>query len=316
MKPPQVVETADGSITCFDPDTGELYHNRAGAVSEALHNFVQPLAVTDWQGERLRVLDVPFGLGYNTFVLLQELIRSKLQDLISIEVVAVEQDMSVLTLIDRVLLDDKFALLRSRLEFSEPESFELGVSRPKTATAKLNKFCHALQNSEIFETRIGKTDLSLTVKQGDMRSVVPSLAESGAKFDYIMHDPFSPNKMPELWTIDLFQRYMQMLSPCGRLTTYSMAFAVRSALLQTGFTVYDTESVGAKNGGTLAVVAGGHEVELNERRLSRENMERVNGRSGVPYRDPFFRRTRAEIRQRRLEEQEDIFPLKKQSPQL
>jgi tRNA U34 5-methylaminomethyl-2-thiouridine-forming methyltransferase MnmC len=309
MDVPAVVETADGSITCLDAGTGELYHNRAGAVAEAMHNFVRPLSLERFGSERLRVLDVPFGLGYNSFVLLQEVFAcGKFHDLSSIEIVAVEQDRAVLTLLERVLLDDKFELLRTQLGFSSDVDSEFDAAL--LSSSRLEHFCQTLQSSNVYEARVGKTHLRISVKQGDMRVIVPLLAEDGPRFDFIMHDPFSPNKMPELWTIDLFQRYRQMLMPGGRLTTYSVAFAVRAALLQTGFTIFDTAAVGAKSGGTLAVAGALSEEDRPLAAVSTEIMERLRGRSGVPYRDPFFALSRAEIRQKRIEEQEQFFPLK------
>lgn len=57
--------TEDNSLTCFHSETGELYHNRAGAFTEALKNYVEPaLAMSDaLKRERLDVLDACFGLA-------------------------------------------------------------------------------------------------------------------------------------------------------------------------------------------------------------------------------------------------------------
>lgn len=303
----EVIETADGSITCLDQSTGELYHNRAGAVAEAMHNFVRPLALQHWPTEHLRVLDVPFGLGYNTFVFLQELFRTgKSNDLSNIEIVAIEQDPAVLSLTGRVLQDEKFSLLRESLGLSSGDDF--AESDPISAS-RLRHFCQCLQDSSAYETRVGQTHLSITVRQGDMRKIVPMLADDGQHFDFIMHDPFSPNKMPELWTIDILQRYKQLLPPSGRLTTYSVAVAVRAALLQTGFSLYETAPVGAKSGGTLATASPLKEIETTCTNIADECLQRMQGRSGVPYRDPFFVLSRSEIRKNRIEEQDRFFPL-------
>lgn len=85
-------QTADGSWSWYDDTVGELQHNRAGAYSEALTQYVQPLLAqhpphkSDW-----RILDSCFGLGYNTWTLLQQIInkRNKPQ---SLTVWAVEID--------------------------------------------------------------------------------------------------------------------------------------------------------------------------------------------------------------------------------
>ncbi|MES6473318.1 MnmC family methyltransferase, partial [Cutibacterium acnes] len=148
------------------------------------------------------MLDVPFGLGYNTFVFLQEIFRTgKLNDLSNIEIVAIEQDRAVLSLTERVLQDEKFSFLRESLGFSSGDDFADSVD--PISASRLRHFCQCLQDSSVYETRVGKTHLSITVQQGDMRTIVPMLADDGQHFDFIMHDPFSPNKMPELWTIDI-----------------------------------------------------------------------------------------------------------------
>src|SRR5271154_6174665 len=72
-----LITTEDGSITCLDQESGELYHNKAGAYSEALHHYVQVCDLVDRVNRQasIAILDVCFGLGYNTFVFIDQLIE-------------------------------------------------------------------------------------------------------------------------------------------------------------------------------------------------------------------------------------------------
>jgi tRNA U34 5-methylaminomethyl-2-thiouridine-forming methyltransferase MnmC len=57
--------TADGSETFFNEKVGESYHSKTGAVEESFEKFVKPLGVF-FSKKPVRILDVCFGLGYNS----------------------------------------------------------------------------------------------------------------------------------------------------------------------------------------------------------------------------------------------------------
>jgi len=65
----EYVKTEDGSITLYSKEYDEKYHTIAGAYSEALNKFIIPSNLLDDPYDK-RVLDIGFGLGYNSFVLI------------------------------------------------------------------------------------------------------------------------------------------------------------------------------------------------------------------------------------------------------
>lgn len=275
---PPFVKTEDGSITLRDQDTGELYHNRAGAYTEALHNYVEPCGVITKLNNGLRqvkLLDACFGLGYNSFVFLSEVIKTGLPCQVSI--VGVELDPAVLATISAVLADTRLHEVSTAFGAEPPSTFG-------------NYF-----------GRHGQCEFSMELLCADLRR---RIFELPTDFDYIFHDPFSPRKVPELWTAELFARYYQLLAPRkGEILTYSSAGAVRGALLESGFTVYRTAAVGAKLGGSLGSV-----IELIEPRpevqvLSDAELVKLQGKSGVPYRDADLSRSRQQIIDERHSEQ-------------
>jgi hypothetical protein len=72
-----LVETKDGSFSIFDDAVGELHHNKVGAYTEALYHHVIPSGILETFKNRghLSIIDACFGLGYNTWVFLAELLK-------------------------------------------------------------------------------------------------------------------------------------------------------------------------------------------------------------------------------------------------
>jgi tRNA U34 5-methylaminomethyl-2-thiouridine-forming methyltransferase MnmC len=296
---PPIVTTEDGSITCSDADTGELYHNRAGAFTEALLNYVSPCALPSLVDKQtsLRVLDVCFGLGYNSFVLIQELLalidrQKKPARKFCLDLLGLDNDPQILNLTQSVLCDPKFDYLVSELKRASP----LASDQPSQTWQSYGCRVITLGASEKLAIR---SDLRCV----DIREELPRLAlECAQSFDFIFHDGFSPRRMPELWTIDLFAHYVKLLKPNGKILTYSAATAVRGALKALGFDLMRTKGVGGKSGGTLALRQDDEYQVEGVLPLAPEEENRLQSRSAIPYRDPSLSDSRREILQRREEE--------------
>lgn len=64
--------TADGSFPFVSQEFGESFHSHYGATQESFCKFVEPTQLaTAAQKPVLRLLDVCYGLGYNTTAALQ-----------------------------------------------------------------------------------------------------------------------------------------------------------------------------------------------------------------------------------------------------
>jgi tRNA U34 5-methylaminomethyl-2-thiouridine-forming methyltransferase MnmC len=282
-KAPSLVVTADGSVTLFNEDAGELYRNSAGAYTEALKNYVEPACAVDTlqRTGRLRVLDVCFGMGYNSFVLLQHLAEKRLSGQVFIR--GIENDSAVHALASSHVLEDP---------------------RLQAARALLPATPVSTGAAPQVSSRTG-LQVVLEVVLADLRHELPKLPDR-EEYDIVFHDPFSPRKVPQLWTVDIFRKYHQLLAARrGRVLTYSIAGAVRGGLLEAGFAVWRTTAVGGKYGGTLAMFPGDQpppgcqpgEAGFGERKGGR--------RSLVPFRDPDFSATKDELLLRRSLEQAD-----------
>ena len=265
--------TEDGSLSLHENSLDELYHNRAGAFSEAVINYVEPamqfLTMARAELSQLRVLDSCFGLGYNSLALASRLISSKQ---FSLEVEAIEIDQDVLDVVPQVIAQSCFAPLEKR------------------SLAALN----------------------FKVSVCDLRQFLLERAATQSKFyDVIFHDPFSPKKVPELWSVDLFSHYFNCMAEDSVLLTYACAPAVRAALISLGFKVFRTTGLGRKNGGTIAIKS--NNVELVAALLQAEatcifaiegeELRRLGKSSQVPYRDSNLTDNSETILARREEEQ-------------
>ena len=60
--------TADGSATFYNPDYDDIYHSKSGALDESFGKFVKPCCIAELAGSQdsISILDVCFGLGYNS----------------------------------------------------------------------------------------------------------------------------------------------------------------------------------------------------------------------------------------------------------
>ena len=277
----ELIATGDGSLTLRDHETGELYHNSAGAYKEALVNYTIPSGALERlkSGQEVLLLDVCFGLGYNTLVLIQEAINQSCAG--KLNVIGIENDSSLLGLTDKILAFEKFSPLASALNSKELKE-----------TGK----CSFISNS---------MQVELSIKLDSLIKAVPSLQQD---FDFIFHDPFSPKRVPELWTAELFQIYFRLLHKReGAVLTYSSAGAVRGGLKEAGFTVKKTSALGGKTGGTLALIneqASGFIFE----ELAPDELRRCSGRSAIPFRNGNFSLNRESILALRQREQAAYVP--------
>jgi len=291
--------TEDGSVSLISGAHGELYHNRAGAFAEALRDYAE-IAIMVWKiiyGEDLiptfNVLDCCFGLGYNSLALAQQLPPG-----IGLNVTAIELDARAIAYVPQVLAQPCFkSLVAAGLGAREAES--------------LGKFQKTIfEKSSPAESGVKKSTLSFDLIQSCLRDYFRTAEIAPGTFDLIMHDAFSPRKMPELWTIDLFQKYKDALKENGIIVTYSSAPAVRGTLMDLGFSIYRTPDVGGKFAGTLAVKGKVLESQMLSGLLSQRITRPTDAElivlaksSRVPYRDSSMASSREEIFAARLDEQ-------------
>ncbi|WP_456380862.1 tRNA (5-methylaminomethyl-2-thiouridine)(34)-methyltransferase MnmD [Hydrogenimonas sp.] len=215
-----LVETEDGTFTARSSLFDECYHStRDGALKESLKKHVEPAFSLignrqSGNGKRgLTILDICFGLGYNTLATLYHLDLEGLD--IPVHILSPEFDE---------------ALVRSLVDFPYPEVF-----------APYRNVIESVAEKGRYEN--GK--IRIDVIFGDAREF---LNTTDAVFDIVYQDAFSPKKNPLLWTKEYFADLACHLTPEAVVTTYSSATPVRMGMVENGLYVYEPPAEGVRSG--------------------------------------------------------------------
>jgi hypothetical protein len=297
---PRWFDTRDGTLTLKDDETGELFHNSQGAFTEAIENYVRPARLETLSRLKrasatsricVRLLDPFFGLGYNTYAFLEHIARTDI-DIAQVEVIALELDHNIITWHETILRQDCFSRLNAA-RLCNMDGVDLSSFMGNNRLDNGNR-----QTVELELPNRSRTKAILDLYIVDTRVWLEKMKNSPSpiELDLIFHDPFSPARVPQLWTIDIFETYGKMLEAHhGCILTYSCATAVRGALRKCGLELYRTAAVGKKSGGTAALTTAQGQDSDVLLPLRQEELARLATRSATPYRDPSFKRSRLEI---------------------
>ncbi len=261
--------TADGSKTFYSPEFGETFHTKYGAKSEAEITYIQGCRIPEKikVKNHLRILDICYGLGYNTAAALDYIFREKPQ--CYLEIVALE-------------LDENVPIQALKNNLLSEWSLEI-----KDILAQLVK-----------QKQVITPNFKLTLIIGDARETINTLVKENWRGDAIFLDPFSPPKCPQLWTVEFLDKVAQCLDIEGILATYSCSAAVRTALQLAGLKLGVNFCVGGRSPGTLSSYT---EEKLTP--LSKMELEHLQTRASIPFRDSSLRDSAENIKKRREKEQ-------------
>lgn len=200
--------TDDGSATLYVREIDEHYHSVKGALTESEHIFRDCAFLYRSKGDRVRILEVGFGTGLNAVVTAMAADKEHPVHYISIEKYPIDVD----TL--------------SQLKYGEIVDETL-----------YNKIIDAEWNREVKITPF----FTLEKIEGDY--LVDNFPSS---IDVIYFDAFAPEKQPEMWSREAFERLYATANSGAVLTTYCSKGVVRRMLSDIGFVV--ERIVGPKNG--------------------------------------------------------------------
>lgn len=266
--------TDDGSFTFFSEEFGEAFHSRQGAREEAFLKFAKATQLAQKaERDRLRLLDVCYGLGYNTAAALETIWA--VNPNCKIEVYGLEIDATV----------PQAAIAPPLIDVWSPE-----LQQTLRAIA--------LEGQHI----TSRLHASLLI--GDARQTIQHLKQQAFRADAIFFDPFSPRRCPQLWTVEFFTQVSQCLAADGLLATYSRSASVRSAMKAAGLCIgtipssvphlpheWSQGTVGAFDASLLYP-------------LSQLEQEHLQTRAAIPYRDPGGFDSAMSILQRHQHEQQ------------
>lgn len=266
--------TDDGSFTFFSDEFGEAFHSRQGAKQEAFLKFAQATDLVEKAKQpQICLLDVCYGLGYNTAAALET-------------IWSVNPEC-----------------------FVEAYGLELDVSVPQAAVVPplIDSWSESVQT--ILRTLAAQQQCSTPQLQaklliGDARQTIQYLSSAGIQADAIFFDPFSPRRCPQLWTVEFFQQVARCLAPTGKLATYSRSASVRAAMQAAGLQIgtiplSDTHLPHEWSQGTVASFAAKPLTPL-----SPMEQEHLQTRAAIPYRDPLLNDAAETILERHAIEQQ------------
>ena len=170
---------------------------------ESLVKHVLPACRLKEDFETITILDICFGLGFNTLATLYHLQK---QNTKKIYIYSPELDST---------------LIESLHNFSYPKEFEV-----------YKEIIEVLIQEGVYEDKYVHIELF----RGDAREYILRFEDN--TFDIVYQDAFSPSTNPLLWTQEYFRDIARIIKKDGILTTYSLSLPTRLALHENGFLVY------------------------------------------------------------------------------
>ena len=158
------IVTNDGTITLKNEKFNECYHSSEGAVTETLYKHIYP-AFKVVQKDEIKILDICFGLGYNTFLAILNRPKNSKLKIYSPE------------------FDEK--LVKSLKTFKYPKEFK-----------KIKEIINSIAENFYYKDE----NVEIEVFIGDAREYIKKLNN----VDIVFQDAFSPKVNTELWTIEYF----------------------------------------------------------------------------------------------------------------
>lgn len=153
------------------------------------------------------ILDICFGLGYNTLATLYYIKKNKLN--IQLEVYSPELDKD---------------LIKSLKDFIYPKEFE-----------EFRTIIDSLCDKLYYEDEMCR----IVLFNKDAREVLKDLIYDQIKFDIVFQDPFSSEVNKSLWTLEYFIDIVKLLNKDAIVTTYSIATPVRLSMFESGLEIYE-----------------------------------------------------------------------------
>jgi len=198
----EIILTEDGSHTLYVPELKELYHSIHGAVQESRFIFIDN-GFRYSPASPLRIFEAGFGTGLNAL-------------LTAIESSAAQRKVFY-TSVEKYPLPSH---ITSKLNYSAlfPD------------TAPVFSLIHSCPCNTAYDI---SDNFTLLKQEGDLIAMKPD-----GLYDLIYFDAFGPDKQPEMWTDEIFEKISAITVSGGVLVTYSAKGSVQRSLKRAGFEVH------------------------------------------------------------------------------
>ena len=211
------VLSEDGSYTAYSKEYDEHYHStKDGALNESLYKHVYPAFKIKQPLQTLNILDICFGLGFNTLATIYYYKQNNLKS--KLNIYSPELDAS---------------LVQSLKEFTYPQEFN-----------ELKEIVDKLVEDNVYDDN----NLHVELFVGDAREYIKKFSDF---FDIVYQDAFSPSTNPILWTKEYFFDIKKSMKQNGIITSYSTSLPTRLALYENDYNLYTNSGDNFRNA-TLA----------------------------------------------------------------
>jgi len=201
LKPmPGIIVTSDGSHTIYLPEINEHYHSVHGAVQESEHIFLKA-GFDTCKADPVNIFEVGFGTGLNALLTAARSLEG------SREV--------FYTAVEKYPLDDEVMKLLNHRHYTGANGTQLADAIRMASWGKMTSIC---KNFNLLKK---KADLLTEALEGS--------------FDLIYFDAFGPDKQPDMWSREIFEKIAAVTSSGGILVTYSCKGEVKRILRAVGF---------------------------------------------------------------------------------
>ncbi|MEA3554923.1 MAG: MnmC family methyltransferase [Campylobacterota bacterium] len=206
-----MILTSDGTYTLYSKEFEQNYHSaKEGALNESLSKHIIPALTYHKEKKELNILDICFGIGYNTLATLYYIKQNNLD--IKVNIFSPEFDKE---------------LLLSLKDFNYPDEFK--------------EFQNII---DILSSKLYYKDENITIEifNGDAREYIQNLNSTTKEtkgFDIVYQDAFSSDVNRLLWTQEYFKEISSILSDDAIITTYSIATPIRLSIYNNDLKIYE-----------------------------------------------------------------------------
>lgn len=194
--------TKDSSITLYNTSFCEAYHNaNDGALQETLHKHILPALSLKMQEPILSVLDICFGLGFNTLCLVHTAHSLRFKGKIFIHSPELDSN-----------------LLSKLLKHPYPKELENELAILESLVAR---HYYKEQDLEIVLYLGNAREILKGFLARDSKDTPRGIAQNPMRFNIVFQDAFSPLKNRDLWTYEYFKTLYALSSKEVIITTYS-----------------------------------------------------------------------------------------------
>jgi len=244
------VITNDGTNTLYSEQFDQHYHStKEGALNEALSKHIIPAIEYHKNKRELTILDICFGLGYNTLATIYYIQQNNLN--IKLNIYSPEFDLE---------------LLQSIKNFSFPKEFE-----------SLKNIIDTLSEKLYYEDESCKIE----IYNGDARIYLENLYNKNILFDIVYQDAFSSDVNRLLWTQEYFSQIKKLLRDDAIITTYSIATPIRLSIYNNEIKIYEYKP---DNSNRITIALNKKDIDTRYKYIDMELKQQRNT-TAVPLRD-------------------------------